>query len=139
MNVFFSVIYSFSSTIMNTKAIDSMAIETVQKIEMVSRIIKTKKELQNYIHHLKKNIFILSKSIRTRSSCVKNFSRIESALSILKQYLGKFKLMLKYKLKNKTKCKLIWQDVESCFKNRMKTGIITNLAYKDPKIFFKKS
>jgi hypothetical protein len=59
MNVFFSVIYSFSSTIMNSKTIDSMAIETVQKIEMVSRIIKTKKEPQNYIHHLKK-IFLYS-------------------------------------------------------------------------------
>jgi hypothetical protein len=57
--MFFSVIYSFFFfTIMSTKTTDSMAIETVQKIEMVSRIIKTKKELQNYIHHLKKNIFM---------------------------------------------------------------------------------
>jgi hypothetical protein len=33
----------------------------------------------------------------------------------------------------------MWQDVESWFKNQMKTGIITNLAYKDSKIFKKKS
>jgi hypothetical protein len=33
----------------------------------------------------------------------------------------------------------MWQDVESWFKNQMKTGIITNLAYKDSKILKKKS
>jgi hypothetical protein len=59
---------------MSTQTIDSMAIQTVQKIKMVSRIIKTKKELQNYIHHLKK-IFLYSLNLLELDQVVSKTSR----------------------------------------------------------------
>jgi hypothetical protein len=87
--------------------------------------------------YLRKTILILNKCVKNRSDRAKSFYKIESDLSMLKKYLQNFNAKfgeIKY-LKNK---ELIWQDVESCFKDRIKTGVITNLKIKSPNEFLKK-
>lgn len=114
-----------------------MSTEWVSRIEIVSRLVKSKTDLQTYIKHLKKHILLLNKCLKHKLGCVKNFSRIESNLSILKTYLEKFKNKLN--LKKYSRRELLWQNVESCFNRRISTGNIVNLKIKDPKLFFQKA
>lgn len=52
--------------------------------------------------------------------------------------LHSYKIEFLHKLNSKKKEKdkaLIWKDVYSAFNNRVRTGIIVNLKYIDPKLF----
>lgn len=69
---------------------------------------------------------------------INSFNRVESNMAILKNYLQKFKVNLKSN-KSLAKRKLIWQDLDSCFNDIIKTGIKTNLYFKDPKEFLNKA
>lgn len=63
---------------------------------------------------------------------------MESNLSLFKSFREKFKYN-KYFLTTKKKKYLIWQDLDSCFKDRIRTGAIINLNIKDPIEFFRKA
>ena len=70
----------------------------------------------------------------------KYFAKLEANLTLLKNFKIKFQYQKSIKHFKNTKTRyLIWQDVESCFKNRIKTGAIINLCIKDPIIFFNKA
>ncbi|XP_072375301.1 uncharacterized protein [Diabrotica undecimpunctata] len=58
-------------------------------------------------------------------------------MAILKTYLENFKNRLN--VRKNIKKGLLWQDLESCFNSRVKTGVIINLKYKDPKLFMEKA
>uniref|UniRef100_A0A6P7GBU6 Uncharacterized protein LOC114335715 n=1 Tax=Diabrotica virgifera virgifera TaxID=50390 RepID=A0A6P7GBU6_DIAVI len=117
--------------------VDELSRQVVEKVEAVSRLIKRKTDLQNLIQYLKKQIFILKKCLKNRVDCVKNFHCIEANLSILKTYLENLKNRLNAQ-KTLKRC-LLWQDLESCFKSRIKTGMIVNLKFKEPKTFLEKA
>lgn len=120
---------------------DKLISRTVSKIEMVSRIIKTKEQFIKYINLLKKTISLAKKCIRNKLDCVTSFRKVESDLALLKHYHKNFKVQLSKVVTrrgNSKKC-LEWQDINSCFKSRMKTGVITNFKIKEPKMFFKKA
>nr|CAH7720491.1 unnamed protein product [Callosobruchus chinensis] len=69
--------------------------------------------------------------------CVGNFSKIESDLAVLKVYLSKLKRKLN---KRKSSNRYVqWEEVESCFSKRIKSGIITNINVKDPILFLEKA
>nr|CAH7720486.1 unnamed protein product [Callosobruchus chinensis] len=92
---------------------------------MVSKLVKTKNELKQYITYLKKIIILFKKCITDTLECVGNFSKIESDLAVLKVYLSKFKRKLN---KRKSSNRYVqWEEVESCFSKRIKSGIITNI------------
>jgi hypothetical protein len=123
---------------MSSQVVEVYSTNILKNIELVSRLIKTKEEYHKYVNYLRKTILILNKCVKNRSDRVKSFNKIESDLSMLKKYLQNVKPKfgeIKY-LKNK---ELIWQDVESCFKGRIKTGVITNLKIKSPNEFLKKA
>jgi hypothetical protein len=117
--------------------IDFVSDDFIRRIEMVSRLVKTKGEIKVFIKLIRKQILLLKRSIRNRSGCVQNFSKIESNLGILKVYLQKFKSQLNKK--NFEKRQVIWEDLDSCFNGRIKTGAIINLEIKEPALFLKKS
>ena len=117
----------------SNQVIDGFADNTVKKIVTVSKLVKTKDQLKQYITFLKKVIMLLKKCITYRLQCVGNFLKIESDLAVLKTYLSKFKRKL-----NKRRF-VQWEEVESCFNKRIKSGIITNINVKDPIIFLKKA
>nr|CAI5865167.1 unnamed protein product [Callosobruchus analis] len=87
---------------------------------MVSKLVKTKDQLKQYITYLKNIILLLKKCIINRLQCVGNFSKIESNLAVLKVYLSKFKRKLS---KRKFSHRYVqWEEVESCFNKRIKSG-----------------
>lgn len=122
---------------MSAKSLDVMSSEAVQKIELVSRLVKTKKDYKIHINHFRKILLLLKKAIKTKDCSLGNFSKIETNILTLQYYLNKFKLDSK-KVKYLQGRQLVWQDVDSCFKGRIKTGSIINLKFKDPKIFLDK-
>nr|CAH7720489.1 unnamed protein product [Callosobruchus chinensis] len=104
---------------------------------MVSKLVKTKNELKQYITYLKKIIILFKKCITDTLECVGNFSKIESDLAVLKVYLSKLKRKLN---KRKSSNRYVqWEEVESCFSKRIKSGIITNINVKDPILFLEKA
>jgi len=117
------------------ESLDILSTETIKKVEQVSRIIKTKAEYLNFIMHIKKIILLIKKAIKCKNKeNISNFSRIESNLCILKNYHINFKTKVNgFKNRN-----LVWQDVDSCFAGRIKTGLISNLTIKEPKEFLQK-
>lgn len=80
---------------MSCKVLDSLIENIIKKFEKAYNLIKTKNEFCNWIKILNKIIFTVRKCIQNKSICVKNFSKIESGLSILKY----FKVNLKKNLK----------------------------------------
>nr|CAI5852432.1 unnamed protein product [Callosobruchus analis] len=125
------------SKMSSDKVIDGFADNAVKKIIMVSKLVKTKDQLKQYITYLKNIILLLKKCIINRLQCVGNFSKIESNLAVLKVYLSKFKRKLS---KRKFSHRYVqWEEVESCFNKRIKSGVIANINVKDPIIFLRKA
>ncbi|XP_074025815.1 uncharacterized protein [Leptinotarsa decemlineata] len=124
---------------MNTCAeIQKVSDNIVLKIQKVGKLIKSKAEYCKWIKFLNKNILLLKKYIKfNECSNKKYFSKLESNLALLKYYKQKFNFH-KNVDKNK-KRNLIWQDLESCFNSRVRTGAIINLKIKDPTEFFDKA
>ena len=111
----------------------------IDKIKKIDSNNKNHSKITKFLKIINKNIFdvkkILKKKLLQHSESA---LKIESNLALLKFY--KFKLKtLKDKIKNCDKQCLIWQDLESCFNSRIRTGVIINLNIKDPREFLNKS
>lgn len=121
---------------MNTerKSIDSLLTKVLVKLEHVSRLVKTKTDICVWTKLIQKFIVLVQNCIKNKKKCIKNCSKIESQLALLKYY----KQYLQ-QIKTKRKRNLIWQDLESCFNDRIRTGTIVNLKIVDPNIFFDKA
>ncbi|VEN36308.1 unnamed protein product, partial [Callosobruchus maculatus] len=79
-------------------------------------------------------MILLNKCIKYKLGCIQIFYKIESNVSILKSYLENLQTKLD---RTKNKRYLVWQNTQTCFKNRIRSGVIVNLQYKDPKLFLK--
>lgn len=119
------------------KSLDKITSEVVNKIEAVSRLAKKKSEYTKFIKIIKNISLRTKRCIKEKNSCIQNFNKVESNQALLRTYLEIFKIKLnKSKSKNK---KLAWQDIDSCFNSRLKTGIIINFKIKEPQEFLKKA
>lgn len=81
-------------------------------------------------------MLLIKKVIKNKSVNSGSFHKLESNIG----YLMFYKEKLKEKKQN-LNCsnKLCWNETESCFNGRIRTGVISNLKYKDPKNFFQKA
>lgn len=119
---------------------DFLSEKVLKKISELSRLIKTNDDYKKWVKFLNKHILLTKKFIRKGNGRKTNVSKLESNLALLRYYKENFKVNCRY---NTTQCKkkpnLIWQDVESCFKSRIRTGAIINLNITDPVEFFDKA
>ena len=108
---------------------DNYSTAMVKKIELVSRLLKTREEYQRHIKSLQHSIKFIKKALKNKVR-VKSLSRVESNLCILNYYLQTFKINLKQKTGVTNKRTMVWEDAESCLMGRIKSGTITNLKFK---------
>lgn len=92
-----------------------------------------------WIKYLKRTILLIKNYIRCNfSGANKNeFMKLRSNLAILKTFCEQFKYE-KHFFKALGKY-LIWQNLESCVEDRVRTGAVINLSIKDPLEFFEKA
>lgn len=133
-------------------SLSQLSDNTVKNVVEAFKILKTFDECNVWIKHICKIICILNRAIRRWKEIgkVENLFKIEANLSHLKYYRERIKqLKLSYRhvkhgggggviTQKPNNKKLIWQDSASCFGSRIRTGIIANLKYKDPKLFLEK-
>lgn len=113
---------------------ESVPEEILKKVEIASRIVRRKEDYLKWIKILNRTILLTRKSLRLGVRMNRN--KLETLLSLFKSYREILKCRYKQNFFNPTvKRNLIWQDVESCFQRRIKTGCIVNLKIKDPVIF----
>ncbi|XP_031334075.1 uncharacterized protein LOC116174534 [Photinus pyralis] len=132
------------------ESVSKMSTEIVKQTRKLATILKTKAEITTHIGIIRKNIKLVESSIKEKDAFRnENLSKLENNLAILRCYLTKFKRMKNNFTKkvgagikastssgsNTDKCKLTWKTVESGFKNRLITGIISNIDVKDPLVF----
>ncbi len=119
---------------------DSMLGDVLKRFEKACRIIKTEDEYKKWLQILRKMVLIFNLGIKNKALCIKIFSRIEAGLGLLKHYHSYLKNNYKKKFVKSEKVEhVVWENIDSCFNNRIKTGIISNLTIKEPKIFFKEA
>ncbi|CAG9773452.1 unnamed protein product [Ceutorhynchus assimilis] len=119
------------------QTLDSLSSEAVKKTKIVSRLLKTQQDFKIHTRLLKKNIKLISSALKNKSS-IHSYHKVESNLAILNYYLQMYKFNSKTN-KSLNKRKLVWQDLDSCFNGRIKTGIINNLKFKEPQEFLKRT
>jgi hypothetical protein len=116
----------------------------ISKIKSLTEINK----LQTYIN---RTIQIVRKAIKIKiyqDNCLESPFSLEASLSHLKYYGLKIKQIKKSLIKSgegvstcvkRQVCNVKWEDIESSFNNRIRTGFISTVNMKDPLIFLKKS
>jgi hypothetical protein len=116
----------------------------INKIKSLTEINK----LQTYIN---RTIQIVRKAIKIKiyqDNCLESPLSLEVSLSHLKYYRLKIKQIKKSLIKSgegvstcvkRQVCSVKWEDIESSFNNRIRTGFISTVNIKDPLIFLKKS
>lgn len=127
---------SGSKSFVTNESLDALSSNVVDKLKHVSRIKLHKRECLEYICYTQKIIRLVKRAMKQKLCCIQNYQKIESNLSILKRFLIIFKNKKNKKVNTK---KLLWQDIDSCFNDRIKSGIITNLHFKEPKFFLKEA
>ena len=132
---------------MSTETVSRISTDIINLTKKSLLLLKTDNEIDNHISIINKNIKLVGKAIKIKihiGNKGENIFKLENNLAVLKYYREQLK---KLKIKNKViggslkpakQRNLVWQDVESCFKDRVKSGIITNIQIKEPVIFFKK-
>lgn len=146
---------------MSCSTVCSLSDEAIVNIKDALPLIKTADEAERYRKHVNKIILLLHKCMDKQKNSAaaaadaalnrqENLLKLQGNFIILKFYREELKTIKANAVKigagisplpppQRTK-NLIWQDVKSVFKNRVKTGTIINKAgYKDPKIFFDKA
>lgn len=117
---------------MNVNA--SIPAKILKKVEIVCRLVKRKADYLKWIKILNKTILLTRKSLRLGVGANKN--KLESFLALFKSYREILKCRHKQNCCDKVVTRnLIWQDVETCFRHRIRTGCIINLKIKDPSEF----
>lgn len=120
---------------------DCVIENVVRKLDNIGKLVKTEQDFLYWVQYLRKTIFLVKKYLKLENRNIQNYAKLESNVAHLKYYHQLFKNHLKtIRIKNrKNESSLIWQDVESCFKKRIRSGIIVNLKIKDPREFLEKS
>ncbi|KAK4876877.1 hypothetical protein RN001_009383 [Aquatica leii] len=152
--------------VLRDESLNSLAIFIRAKMDTVSSLckrylivtrvyfnnIKTPNEVNNLKVYINNAIQIVRKALQNKihkENIRESPFSIETSLAHLKLYRLKLRQLKKVLVVksgeglstnlNRNKCKVSWQDVESCFKNRIRTGFISNLTIKDPITFFRQS
>ncbi|CAH1122130.1 unnamed protein product [Ceutorhynchus assimilis] len=128
---------SSSSSPSSKHTLDTLSSEVVKKTIVVSRLLKTEGDFKIHTRLLKKNIKLISNALKNKSG-IHSYDKVETNLAVLNYYSQIFKFQSKTN-KSSNKRKLFWQDLESCFNGRIKTGIIKNLKFKEPQEFLKRA
>lgn len=108
--------------------------KVVENMRKAVKCLKNGDNVDGWLTYINKIIMLINKTLKTKSSNSGNLFKLEANLVSLNYY----KELLKQRKKS-TPRHLIWTDTESCFNSRIRTGCITNLKYKDPQTFFRKS
>lgn len=121
---------------------DCVIENVVTKMNTVGKLVKTKQDFIKWVQYLKKTIFLLKKYLKSDDRNIKNYAKLEANLSKLKYHYEYFKNQLRLKKVKQNQTggtrNLVWVDVESCFKSRIRSGIIVNFTVKDPQEFLTK-
>ncbi|KAK5637831.1 hypothetical protein RI129_000172 [Pyrocoelia pectoralis] len=128
---------------MESKSFSSLSSEVIKVTTKAIKLLKTKEDIVRHICILRKNIRLLEKFIKNSlDDRNENRLKLESNLALLKSLLVKLK-QLKHASEKKgagtsnRKRNLVWHTIDSCFNDRLLTGIIVNLNIKDPLKFLK--
>lgn len=144
--------YSNLKKNMNPETICSISSTIVKTTAEAVKLVKTKEEITNQIHLLKRNVKLLEKAIKNKvhkQEGAENPFKLEGNLALLKCYLAKLQHLkqscgkvgagLKDHAENGHSRHLIWHSIDSCFDGRLCTGLIANLSIKDPLCFLNKA
>ncbi|XP_044733980.1 uncharacterized protein LOC123296531 [Chrysoperla carnea] len=116
--------------------------DMMKKVERALRLIKTVEEAERWMILNKQNIRLFKKMLMLKKE---NPLRLEANIGLCKSYqrqLHRLRLDLVKQGGGVTKKQnrhLIWETIETHHQGRVKTGMITNLDYKDPNIFFNRA
>ncbi|KAK5646328.1 hypothetical protein RI129_004792 [Pyrocoelia pectoralis] len=117
-----------------TSTFTSLTSQVVKTTRSAMALIKTKQDILRHVHIVRKNIMLIEQFLRIDSDRNENRLKLESNLCILKTFLVKLKQLKSASVKRGegiSKQKLVWQAVDSCFNDRLLTGIIVNTNFKD--------
>lgn len=96
------------------------------------------KECEKWLKFGEKNVHLIEQILKNKSAAVSEKMCLISVLGLLKMFQGKIKQLRKkgegvsstVTRQNEVK-RIIWQDLESAFENRIITGSVVNLVHKD--------
>lgn len=111
-------------------------------LERALKLIRNLDHVNRWLKLNKRNIFIVKKFIRNGK--IENKIHLEANLGLLMSYHRKLYYIKQSFLKQgggrgAKHRHLIWQELGSYFKDRVRTGVIVNIDIKDPIIFLNKS
>ncbi|KAK5640735.1 hypothetical protein RI129_009282 [Pyrocoelia pectoralis] len=128
---------------MNPTTFSSLSDRVVKVTAKALLLLKTKDEIVRHICIVRKNIHLIRKFLRSELNKNENSLKLESNLALLKSFLVKLKQLKRGSEKRgggiSNRKKLVWQTIDSCFKDRLLTGIVVNFEYKDPVLFLEKA
>ncbi|EFA11742.1 hypothetical protein TcasGA2_TC005292 [Tribolium castaneum] len=133
--------------------VSSLAKRSINLIREYISKIKTLDEINSFSKYINRSVKIVSKALINKiheTNIHENPQSLEASLAHLKYYRLKLKKIKKDLLHNKSSKvgqglsnvpkktfgqKVLWEDLNSCFKGRIRSGFISNIHIKDPAIF----
>ncbi|KAK5648115.1 hypothetical protein RI129_003007 [Pyrocoelia pectoralis] len=125
------------------QSVSEISSEIIRITESVLELLKHKNEIVRQISIIKTNISLIEKALVNKiheENRRENLHKLEANLAMLKRY----RIILRRKLRIVSNNKqgsgidtIVWQPLKSAFQNRLLTGAIINVGYKDPLIFLK--
>lgn len=124
-------------------SISSTNTKTIHLIQRALEILLTSPQDPNakkiWLNHIRKNIRLTIRAIRSgkcstpglRSKLTTDLSHLKRLQIILKKSINHSK----HKKNNVRSDRLHWEDVNSCFQNRVRTGVIINITHIEPQTF----
>jgi len=112
----------------------------ISALSKVSRLVKTVDECLKWIKIINQSISQVKKILSVQNNSVQQYLQFETYLAHLKFYRNKIKF-LENELKNRRNStqNLKWEELESCFRKRIKCGIIINFSLIDLDKFLEKA
>ncbi|KAK5637863.1 hypothetical protein RI129_000146 [Pyrocoelia pectoralis] len=128
---------------MDSNSFSSLTSEVVKVTTKAIPLLKTKVEIVRHICIVRKNIRLLEKFMKTDLDRNENKLKLESNLALLKSFLVKLKQLKRVSEKigggTSTSRNLVWQTVDTCFNNRLLTGVVINTNILEPLSFLKEA
>ncbi|KAK5648872.1 hypothetical protein RI129_003764 [Pyrocoelia pectoralis] len=137
------------------ESVSSISSEIVNLTRSSVKLLKKKSEILRHVSIIRVNIRLLEKAIANKihfNNAIESPIRLENNLGLLKFYLAKLQQQLKNvsvkkgcgiddddgdDVNKKQPPTVRWYTLDSCFNDRLLTGMIVNFNHKDPMIFLK--
>lgn len=123
------------NTMFSTDRVCSSSDECIKTIYKAIGLIKSSREAKKWTKYINRSIRIVKKSLLNQWDG-ENCRKLEANLAHLKYQRVLLRKIINKKVKNNY---VLWQDVESCFQGRIKSGMIVNIKLKDYLTFFNKA